>query len=109
MIYAALDPYLRPRLRAPEAKSYNTPCEIGKAIDVRTVSRVVKSRNDNVKEGTLLVVTARVAEYAVVTADALKIARIITDESIDLAYNLSTLGMPGLTACKPQKHETSSC
>ena len=99
MIYAALDPYLRGRLRAPEAKSYSPPCEIGAAIDVRTVSRIVKSKNSNFKEGQLLVVTARVAEYAVVTAEALKIARVITDESIELAYNLSTLGMPGLTAC----------
>src|ERR1043165_1099587 len=50
-LYISLDPYMRGRMRSSAAKSYNEPFIIGNVIETTCVSVVVKSNNDQWKEG----------------------------------------------------------
>lgn len=53
-IYSSIDPYMRGRMRAPEAKSYSPPFPVGEPIRSLNVSRVYKSANEKFKVGDLV-------------------------------------------------------
>ncbi|EJT82272.1 hypothetical protein GGTG_02246 [Gaeumannomyces tritici R3-111a-1] len=116
VLSVSLDPYLRGRMRAPEAKSYFPPFALDGPVENAAVCRVVTSRSDRLAEGDLVRVSmCAVAQYAALPAARLEGPRVKLDPSlgIDPAHYLGALGMPGLTAFaglydigKPKKGET---
>lgn len=54
-LYTSFDPYLRGRMRSPKIASYNTPLGINTPIVNFSIIEVIKSSNDNYKEGDLLI------------------------------------------------------
>lgn len=114
--YASFDPYQRGRMRAPGVKSYSPPFELGKPITNRCIFKVVKSNNDQFKEGETLITMSvtPIEEYSVLTKDAVAACRKLENPyNLDPKLFLGALGMPGLTAWssfyeigQPKKGET---
>jgi NADPH-dependent curcumin reductase CurA len=112
--YASFDPYQRGRMRAPEAKSYNPPYELGQPINNNAVAKVLKSKNPKFREGDVVIGGLPIEEYSVVNAETCeRIKKLDNPYSLDPKIYLGALGMPGLTAYssfyeigKPQKGET---
>lgn len=112
--YLSLDPYYRGRLRAPEAKSYSPPFDLGKPIAGGGLGKVLKSNASGVKEGDIIKHFLPFQKYAVVTSEDGKFS-VVDAESVggDIRHWLGALGGPGWTAYaslyaigKPKKGET---
>lgn len=114
LLYASFDPYQRGRMRAPGTKSYMPPFELNGPVTNGSLGKVVKSANDNFKEGDVVEGSMNTAEYDVIADPAAKrIRKLQNPHNLDLALFLGPLGMPGLTAWsglhrigKPKKGET---
>ena len=112
--YLSLDPYMRGRLRAPEAKSYSPPFTLGEPLAGGGLGKVLKSGVPDVKEGDIIKHFLPFQKYAVVTSEDGKF-QVVDAESIggDIRHWLGALGGPGWTAYsslyaigKPKKGET---
>ncbi|KAJ5649037.1 uncharacterized protein N7484_002760 [Penicillium longicatenatum] len=114
-LYSSFDPYMRGRMRAPEIKSYSPPFALGQPVDTATIGKILRSNNDNFKEGDLVIGHLPLQEY--VAVDSPNMARVRKIENPlgleDIRVFLGPLGMPGLTAYsslydigKPKKGET---
>lgn len=114
--YASFDPYQRGRMRNADTKSYSPPFELGKPITNRSIFKVVKSNNDNYKEGDVLITAGvtPIEEYSLLDKDTTNQAKKLENPyNLDPKYFLGALGMPGLTAWssfyeigQPKKGET---
>jgi NADPH-dependent curcumin reductase CurA len=114
--YASFDPYQRGRMRAPEAKSYSPPFELGKPITNRSIFKVVKSNTDQYKKGDVLITRSvtPIEEYSVFDKNTVaQVMKLENPYNLDPKHFLGALGMPGLTAWssfyeigQPKKGET---
>ncbi|MEN0643044.1 NADP-dependent oxidoreductase [Alkalicoccobacillus gibsonii] len=107
-LYLSVDPYMRGRMS--DAKSYIAPFEINKPIAGGGIAQVVESKNDSIKEGTIVTGFLPFQEYTVVPADQV---RVLEMHGAPISAALGALGMPGLTAYfglndigQPKKGET---
>ncbi len=92
-VYLSLDPYMRGRMS--EGPSYADNVDIGEVMVGGTISRVVKSRNAALEEGSLVSAYGGWQEYAI--SDGTGVMPL--DPRIQPpSYGLGVLGMPGLTA-----------
>ncbi|CAE6419808.1 unnamed protein product [Rhizoctonia solani] len=112
-LYLSIDPYFRGRMRDASKKSYVAAFTLGKPIVAFSVSRVLRSERDDVKEGdNLYVYETPFQEYNVLSA---KHPFMVIDnkENLPLSLYIGVLGMPGKTAYyaldvigQPKKGET---
>jgi NADPH-dependent curcumin reductase CurA len=99
-LYISPDPYLRNRMKDPNISgkhAYSTFFELDKPIDGYGIGRVLKSKNENFKEGSLITAPNFLwQEKQVLKTD---LARPISEfKDIPLSYHVGCLGMPGMTA-----------
>jgi NADPH-dependent curcumin reductase CurA len=116
LLYSALDPYLRVRMRHPWIKSYLPAFEVGSPIINHAVARILQSDSPNYASGDLVIALLPIAEYAVLDKEGLQwvISKVHNPYGLkDLGLFLGPLGMPGLTGWsslyeigKPKKGET---
>ncbi len=92
-IYLSLDPYQRGRMNA--GPSYAPPVEVGHVMEGGTVSEVVDSRADDLRQGDLVVGYTGWQEYTVSSG---KLLRKIDPTPPPISTRLGVLGMPGMTA-----------
>jgi len=114
--YASFDPYQRGRMRDASKKSYSPPFEMNAPITNRCIFKVVKSNNQDFKEGEVLITLGitPIEEYSLLDAAAVKAVRKLENPyNLDPKLFLGPLGMPGLTAWssfyeigQPKKGET---
>ena len=114
--YASFDPYQRGRMRDASKKSYSPPFEMNAPITNRCIFKVVKSNNQDFKEGEVLITLSitPIEEYSLLDAAAVKAVRKLENPyNLDPKLFLGPLGMPGLTAWssfyeigQPKKGET---
>ncbi|GAA5872658.1 hypothetical protein JCM16303_004594 [Sporobolomyces ruberrimus] len=95
----SLDPYLKGRMRKPEAKSYNQPLEPGKPLETLGVGEVVRSDSPDIEVGSIWRGLVDAANYSVVSGVSLKKGKVITNEE-DLPWTnlVGSVGMPSATA-----------
>ncbi|KAM7189493.1 hypothetical protein V8F20_010121 [Naviculisporaceae sp. PSN 640] len=115
ILYSAVDPYLRTRMRHPSVKSYLPAFEVGGPIINHAVARILKSDSADYAQGDLVIAMLPIAEYAVLDKESLQwvLTKVQIPYGLDLGLFLGPLGMPGLTAWsslyeigKPKKGET---
>ncbi len=113
--YVSFDPYQRGRMRAPEAKSYSPPFELGEPITNSTVAKVLKSNTPKFKEGDIVTGTMPTEEYSIISGQVTEhqVRKLENPYNLDLKLYIGALGMPGLTAYsgfydigEPKKGET---
>ncbi|HSM79023.1 MAG TPA: NADP-dependent oxidoreductase, partial [Bryobacteraceae bacterium] len=92
-LYMSVDPYMRGRMN--EGKSYVPQFEIGKALEGTAVGRVIKSRDEKLPAGTLVLSMYGWREAYVAPGFGLRV--IDTSVAPASAY-LGILGVTGLTA-----------
>ncbi len=100
-LYAAFDPSQRGRMRDPSIGSYAPAMEIGKpVISVSVIGKVLKSDNDQVREGqTVMLTLAATESYSSVSGDAVNMLQVIEEkDGVPLTAYLGLLGMTGMTA-----------
>ncbi|KAI9292271.1 NAD(P)-binding protein [Neoconidiobolus thromboides FSU 785] len=95
-LIASVDPYMRGRMRDPKVRSYVPAFKLNAKLDTLTLSKVIRSNDSNLPEGSYVTLSAPCENYSVVKGK--HCTPIITDPSIPLSYYLSILGVPGLTA-----------
>ncbi|KHO01301.1 NADP-dependent leukotriene B4 12-hydroxydehydrogenase [Metarhizium album ARSEF 1941] len=112
ILYASLDPYLRPKMRDPSIESYSPAFVPNNPIENDTVGRVLKSDSPDFKPGDIVKAHAPIAEYAAL-ADVKGLVKVHNPHNLDLSLFTGALGMPGLTAWsslhrigKPKRGET---
>ena len=92
-LYVSVDPYMRGRMNESDTPGYAFP--LHSVIRGRTIGKVIRSKNDLIKEGALVMGMMGWEEYSVVDASAVeKLEEGIAPAS---AY-LGVLGITGLTA-----------
>ncbi|GBC09829.1 hypothetical protein RclHR1_09140009 [Rhizophagus clarus] len=119
-LYISLDLFILTRMKSSDVKNYLGLFPIGSVLESGCISVVVKSNNDQWKEGDLYSGTSGWEEYTIISPEAAKQAlpfkqylKNSLDNGIPLSYSLGILGMPGMTAYvgldmigKPKKGET---
>jgi NADPH-dependent curcumin reductase CurA len=114
-LYSSFDPYMRPRMRPVEVKSYTPAYALGQPIDSATIAKVLRSNSSAFQEGDLVIGRLPIQEFhRLDEAQVAKLRRLENPLGIhDIRVFLGALGMPGLTAYsslfeigKPQKGET---
>lgn len=115
-LYASFDPYLRGRMRGTTVKSYTAGFQEGHPVQTRIISKVIKSDDPEIKEGSTIAGMLPVQQYSVLDAETVKAVGIRTldleNGPKDIRDYLGALGGTGLTAYsslygigKPQKGE----
>jgi len=75
------------------------PFEVGKPITSQGVGKVIKSKNDNIKEGQIVTAMLDWAEYTLITEPTSKGVEIVDNKyNVPLSAYTGVLGMPGFTA-----------
>ena len=100
-LYAAYDPSQRGRMRDPSVSSYSPAMEPGKpVISVSVIGKVLKTDNDKVKEGQIVMLRGSGTEsYSSVSEEGVKALQIIEEKpGVPLTAYLGLLGMTGMTA-----------
>lgn len=114
-LYASFDPYMRPRMRPMEVKSYTPAFELNKPIDSAAIARVQQSKNPKFQEGDMVIGHLPVQQFNALNELQVASLRHLDNplDISDLRVSLGALGMPGLTAYsslfeigKPKKGET---
>lgn len=114
-LYSSFDPYMRPRMRPVEVKSYTPAFALNEPIDSATIAKVLRSKHSSFQEGNLVIGNLPVQQFHTLDgSQAAKLSRLENPLGIsDIRVFLGALGMPGLTAYsslfeigKPQKGET---
>lgn len=113
--YVSFDPYQRGRMRAPEAKSYSPPYELGIPITNSAVAKVLKSNTSKFQPGDIVTGTIPTEEYSILSGQVTQnnIMKLDNPYNLDPKLYVGALGMPGLTAYsafydigEPKKGET---
>ncbi|KAF8391751.1 hypothetical protein HHK36_021985 [Tetracentron sinense] len=109
-LYLSCDPYMRSRMRKPDAPSYIPPFTPASVITGYGVAKVLDSGHPDFKEGDLIWGMTGWEEYSLITATEALFKIHYTD--VPLSYYTGVLGMPGMTAyagfyeiCSPKKGE----
>ncbi|GFP57660.1 hypothetical protein ACSS6W_009954 [Trichoderma asperelloides] len=114
-LYSSFDPYMRPRMRPVEVKSYTPAFALNQPIDSATIAKVLRSNNPDFQAGDLVIGHLPIQQFNLLDgSQAAKLRRLENPLGIeDIRVFLGALGMPGLTAYsslfeigKPQKGET---
>lgn len=114
-LYSSFDPYMRPRMRPAEVKSYSPAFALNQPIESATIAKVLRSNTLAFQEGDLVIGHLPVQQFTTLNgSQAAKLRRLDNPLGIDdIRVFLGALGMPGLTAYsslfeigKPQKGET---
>ncbi|KAJ5614665.1 NADP-dependent oxidoreductase RED1 [Penicillium herquei] len=114
-LYSSYDPYMRGRMRPAHVPSYSPAFPLGKSIENNTIGKILRSNNDNFKEGDLVIGFLPIQQYtALDTPNLVRIKKLENPLGLeDIRVFLGPLGMPGLTAYsslydigKPKKGET---
>jgi NADPH-dependent curcumin reductase CurA len=92
-IYLSLDPYMRGRMS--DARSYAEPTPLGGVMTGGAVSVVEKSKNENFKEGDIVLGHTGWQAYAVTDGKGI---RRIRPSGAPISTAVGVLGMPGMTA-----------
>ncbi|KAI5476870.1 zinc-binding alcohol dehydrogenase domain-containing protein [Pseudohyphozyma bogoriensis] len=110
----SLDPYMRGRMRAPGKKSYVPEFTLHQPLQNSGVAKVVRSANDQFKEGDYVYTGLQFKEYQVLPEQYLAKAKVL-DQKLGIPWAVWTgaAGMPGQTAFnalnkigQPKKGET---
>ncbi|KAJ5111292.1 menadione-induced gene-4 [Penicillium argentinense] len=115
-LYASFDPYMRPRMRSVEVKSYTPAFTLGQSIDGAAIAEVLRSDNSKFRKGDLVIGHIPFQQYNAFSQDDInKVDLQILDNPLgieEIQTFLGALGMPGLTAYsslfeigKPKKGE----
>ncbi|OZJ03720.1 hypothetical protein BZG36_03310 [Bifiguratus adelaidae] len=97
----SVDPYMRGRMRDASMKSYSPAFELGKPMNGHGVAVVVKTANDNFKEGDYVYGMIPFAEYTHLPEQWTKVLQVrneARDDHLPLPHYVGVLGMPGMTA-----------
>lgn len=114
-LYASFDPYMRPRMRPAEVKSYSPAYTLGQPIDGATIAKVLQSNNPAFQKEDLVIGRLPFQQFNTLSGgEVARLRRLENPLGIeDIRVFLGALGMPGLTAYssffeigKPQKGET---
>lgn len=116
-LYISYDPYQRGRMRDPSIKSYSPAYPVGSVVNNSGIGKVVKSDNDNFKEGETVIAFIGTEEYSAISAEAansgIYVRKIKNPHNVPVIEFLGPLGMPGITAYssfydigQPKKGET---
>nr|WOD45455.1 hypothetical protein [Trichoderma atroviride] len=62
-LYSSFDPYMRPRMRPAEVKSYNPAYALNQPIDSATIAKVLRSKHSGFQEGDLVIGHLPVQEF----------------------------------------------
>ena len=107
-VYFSVDPYMRGRMN--EATAYNHAFQADKPIESNALATVVESKSDHFKPGDMVIGIMPWREMSIVSDKELQK---VDAKQNNLSYQLSVLGMTGLTAyiglmhiCKPLAGET---
>ncbi|KAI1334509.1 hypothetical protein F5Y15DRAFT_429340 [Xylariaceae sp. FL0016] len=114
VLSASLDPYLRIRMRDTKVPDFAPPFNSNEPIVNGTISRVIKSDNEDFKVGDLVQTHLPFAQYAAISAEqAPSAVKVNNPFNLPPDVFLGPLGMPGLTGysslyeiAKPKKGET---
>jgi len=116
VLFSSFDPYMRGRMRAPEAKSYRPPFTLGEPFVSGAIAQILKSRNPSFKEGDTIEAFLPCQQYVTIeNPEAVNAKKLDTNFAKNTTGStfLGALGMPGLTAYssfyaigKPKKGET---
>ena len=99
--FVAYDPSQRGRMRDPAVQSYSAAMTPGKPVEsVSVIGKVLKSDNDGIKAGQIVMMTLSGTEsYSVKDEASAKRVQIIEPkEGVPLTAYLGLLGMTGMTA-----------
>ncbi|KIK63107.1 hypothetical protein GYMLUDRAFT_41420 [Collybiopsis luxurians FD-317 M1] len=94
----SVDPYLRGKMRAPEAKSYNPPFALGEPLYSHGVGKVVRSEHANFKPGDYVYGSLLYAEYFVPKDVSYLQVLVRPEPSLPWSVYIGAAGMPGQTA-----------
>ncbi|BCS19642.1 MDR family NADP-dependent oxidoreductase [Aspergillus puulaauensis] len=99
-LYASFDPYMRPRMRSAQIKSYTPAFTLNQPVDGVLIGKVLRSQTAHYHAGDLVVGHFPIQQYIILTQDAItKIKPLDNPLGIkDIRVFLGALGMPGLTA-----------
>ncbi|KAL2331840.1 hypothetical protein Fmac_019421 [Flemingia macrophylla] len=97
ILFVSVDPYLRTRLTGTLDGLYIHQYHLNQVITAYAIGKVVGSRDDKYTEGDLVLLSAPVAEYCIITSSII-LRKIHTDTRISLPDYLSALGIPGFAA-----------
>jgi NADPH-dependent curcumin reductase CurA len=76
--------------------SYAPAFDLDKPLTSRSICKVLKSANENFKEGQTIATMCNMSDYTVVPKEMLAQATVIANpHNIDIAHSLGALGMPG--------------
>ena len=115
VLTVSLDPYLRYRMRHPDAPStFTPPFLLDGPLENVAVARVLKSDNESYSKGEVIYALLPFAQYAAIPAEKLPgVTKIDNPHGLSLDLFVGPLGMAGLTAYsslhkigRPQKGET---
>ncbi|KAF5377886.1 hypothetical protein D9615_006801 [Tricholomella constricta] len=93
----SIDPYMRGRMRAPEAKSYSPPFTLGEPIASHGVGVVVRSELPEVKQGDHIYGLLSHEEYSV-RKNLEGLTTIKNEHNLPWSVYVGAAGMPGKTA-----------
>ena len=122
IVYASFDPYLRGRMRDKSVKSYFPAFDLNAPIPTGLIAQVVKSSNNKLKEGNIVLAFGPLQEYWAIDQETIDgvnpvtglplVDKISNPHNISLMEFLGAVGMPGVTAYssfyeigKPKKGE----
>lgn len=94
VLYASVDPAMRAWVSG--ARTYREPVEIGDLVPAAGIGRVLSSQSDILAVGDLVTGDLGIQRYATVDARSLMSLGDVPDT--ELPFQLSVLGIPGLTA-----------
>ncbi|CAO3625648.1 unnamed protein product [Cunninghamella blakesleeana] len=99
----SVDPYFRGRMRDPSVKSYSPAFIPGQPLNGHVVLEVLRSKNNDYKEGDYLYGMGIYQEYAKYTAELAKALKLTVrndpkENGLPVSNYVGVLGMPGLTA-----------
>ncbi|KIX06387.1 uncharacterized protein Z518_04363 [Rhinocladiella mackenziei CBS 650.93] len=100
-LYAAFDPSQRGRMRDPSIRSYSAAMSTGKpVVSVSVIGKVLKSDNEKIKEGAIVMVTGHYTEsYSAIDEAGVARTQILEPKvGVPLTAYLGLLGMTGMTA-----------
>ncbi len=91
--YISVDPYMRGRMN--EGKTYAAPYQIDQPVYGSVVAKVIESKSGSFNTNDIVIGILPWATYSIENAEKL---RKVDPQIAPPSYNLSILGMPGLTA-----------
>ncbi|KAI9304133.1 hypothetical protein BJ944DRAFT_267302 [Cunninghamella echinulata] len=99
----SVDPYFRGRMRDASIKSYSPAFIVDEPLNGHVMLQVVRSKNNNYKEGDLLYGYGKYEEYVKYNDAFAKALRLVVrndpkENGLPISNYVGVLGMPGMTA-----------